>query len=559
MRTGILLGAAAMAAVLAAVDGGSPWNKEHNRKMAAKVSLLARSESGRAELSGHLSSLIEGTAQAEAEQTEQGAGFDIKFVPANSSVFDPDLSHTFAVVPHQAFVLGYADNTHLKGYQGKDVVQLGDYYAFANFGAVTDCNSPDFNDVDGIVGFGMPSAAAPAPAPPPSMMSGMSPAAAPPPASLPMPLLFALTAKGSDDANDNRVQRRAFSFLSSDKAAEIHLGGFDPEAIEGQLFLTPSISTHDYSVVAVSLMFGGTELLNFVPKDPRFRYVPAIMDSGTSCLVMPDNDINGLLEGSPFAKWKALVKDTAHPVMQEPFVLNIAGRTFEIPYDTWFLADSNQSCVQPAPPGFPGLLVGDVFFRRYLVMFDLQHYPESVIIGFAAQKKDYKPLAYYGETGRSNHYAMKLSVAKKPNVNVSKAPPGYNLPFATDRIPVYNQLETQYFINISVGNPRQNFTVIFDTGSSVFGIFTKCIPNAPSYGRCVFGGGPVGDGALLIEGAVFVMSLSVFFCAVGICINMYFRKQHDEQERKARKMGGKAGGESAYSTDMLKNYYSSAP
>ena len=38
---------------------------------------------------------------------------------------------------------------------------------------------------------------------------------------------------------------------------------------------------------------------------------------------------------------------------------------------------------------------------------------------------------------------------------------------------VYNQLETQYFMNISVGNPRQNFTVIFDTGSSVFGIFTK--------------------------------------------------------------------------------------
>jgi len=280
MRTGILFGAAALAAVLAAVDGGSPWNREHNRKMAAKVSLLARSEAGRAELSGHLSSLIEGTAEAEADQADQGAGFDIKFVPANSSVYDPDLSHTFAVVPHQAFVLGYADNTHLKGYQGKDVVQLGDYYAFATFGAVTDCNSPDFNDVDGIVGFGMPSAAAPAPAPPPSMMSGMSPAAAAPPASLPMPLLFALTAKGSDDSNDNKVQRRAFSFLSSDKAAEIHLGGFDPEAIEGQLFLTPSISTHDYSVVATSLMFGGTELLTFVPKDPRFRYVPAIMDSG---------------------------------------------------------------------------------------------------------------------------------------------------------------------------------------------------------------------------------------------------------------------------------------
>ncbi len=42
-------------------------------------------------------------------------------------------------------MLGYADNTHLKGFQGNDVVQLGDYYVKADFGAVTDCDSPDFN------------------------------------------------------------------------------------------------------------------------------------------------------------------------------------------------------------------------------------------------------------------------------------------------------------------------------------------------------------------------------------------------------------------------------
>jgi hypothetical protein len=65
--------------------------------------------------------------------------------------------HTFCLqVPKQMFLLGYADNTHLKGYQGRDVVQVGDYFVDTKFGAITDCNSPDFNGVDGIVGFGMP-------------------------------------------------------------------------------------------------------------------------------------------------------------------------------------------------------------------------------------------------------------------------------------------------------------------------------------------------------------------------------------------------------------------
>jgi len=137
----------------------------HNVEQAQRLSMLARTEAGRAELSSHLSMLVENQAQAEAEQKEQGEGFDIAFVPANSSVYNPDNSHTFKVVPKQSFQLAYADNTHLKGFQANDVVQLGDYYDFANFGAVTDCNSPDFNDVDGIVGFGMPSPTAAAPPP----------------------------------------------------------------------------------------------------------------------------------------------------------------------------------------------------------------------------------------------------------------------------------------------------------------------------------------------------------------------------------------------------------
>jgi hypothetical protein len=70
----------------------------------------------------------------------------------------------------------------LKGYQASDVVMLGEcvqtagktativaqrarltsarrYQGFSTFGAISYCNSPDFNGVDGILGFGLPVAA----------------------------------------------------------------------------------------------------------------------------------------------------------------------------------------------------------------------------------------------------------------------------------------------------------------------------------------------------------------------------------------------------------------
>mmetsp|Transcript_13271 Transcript_13271/g.30524 ORF Transcript_13271/g.30524 Transcript_13271/m.30524 type:complete len:585 (-) Transcript_13271:197-1951(-) len=508
-----------------------------------------------------------------SSSSSAASGFKIPFYPKNSTVYDPTKSKSFHVVPKQMFLLAYADNSHLKGFQSKDVVQLGDFYVETKFGSITDCNSPDFNGVDGILGFGMPvqhqAAAAPQASGIAAMMSGGG-AGQKPPATLPKPLLFALTDRTSRDNTRNKfLRRRAFSFLSTDCntshskeqspkrecKAEIQLGGYDPAAVSGKMFLTPSITINDYVVVALSLKFGDVELLEFTPKNPRLRYLPAIMDSGTSCLVMPDSTMNGLFKDSPYSKWKSIVQNTHKPAVKDNFYLNIAGATFEIPYDDWWLTLSNQSCVQKAPPGFGGLLVGDVLFRRFVVLFDLRHYPETVVIGIGKQNKDYIPAQRHATIS-------KLPATKRvpTSVGTEHAPPKYKAPMAVDRIPIHNQEMTQYFINVSVGTPRQQFTVIFDTGSSVFGIFTRCIPNAPSYGKCTFGGGTSGDSGMLVEGAIMILTFAVLCSVIGIFANLYYQRRHDREEKLARsKSKGKNPSNSSYGPERLAGYYGAVP
>jgi hypothetical protein len=46
-----------------------------------------------------------------------------------------------------------------------------------------------------------------------------------------------------------------------------------------------------------------------------------------------------------------------------------------------------------------------------------------------------------------------------------------------DHVPIsINDKRTEYFVNVSVGSPRQSFTVLIDTGSSTLAIFSKLAP-----------------------------------------------------------------------------------
>ena len=311
--------------------------------------------------------------------------------------------------------------------------------------------------MDGIIGFGLPK---------PGEEGNQ----------LPRPVLWALTDKDPSDfyaaaVRDSNAQNlhRKFSFFSTDDAAEVQLGGYDP-ATCGEMFYTPSLSPTDFIVGVTSVLFGKSpddaiELLQF--RDPTgAEYLPAILDSGTSCLVLPGDELDGKLSNVPFDDFSSLwAKDKS-------FYIRIGGKLHEVPFSSWYLARTNQTCVQPSPSGMQGLLIGDIFFRSYMVEFDMED-ERRPIIGIAKLNDLYRPVGSNAMSYYNIHRvpSQKLALLRGEE---TMYPADHTLRLEqVDQIPIFNKKGTQYFMNVAVGTPPQSFTVIFDTGSAVFGIFTR--------------------------------------------------------------------------------------
>ena len=151
-----------------------------------------------------------GGGKAQRQQKKDQQLFSESFIPEQSRHLDVQADSTFAAEADKTFDLHYADGSHLRGFTGKSVVALGDYEAEAPFGVITDCNSPDFNGVDGILGFGLPHRGR----------------------NMPRPILFAVT-----DANPDLPLK--FSFYSTDDDAEVVLGGYDPSSVSEAMWCVP--------------------------------------------------------------------------------------------------------------------------------------------------------------------------------------------------------------------------------------------------------------------------------------------------------------------------------
>jgi hypothetical protein len=381
-----------------------------------------------------------------ADEKSSNKLFDEEYRPQDSRHFKVSESSTFVPQSFQTFDLNYADGTHLRGFSGADQVYMGDYKATAPFGVITDCNSPDFNGVDGILGFGLPKTGS----------------------NLPTPVLFAMTDAENKDTNAASLKRK-FSFFSTNDAAEVQLGGYDPATVSGTMWYIPAMSDKDFIVGTTSLKFGKTlqdsvELLKFIDPSTKKFGAPSIMDSGTSCLVIPADRMQGQLTNVP---WDDFSKNWDH---HKSFWLEIGQKQWEIPFESWYLAETDQTCVQPSPAGMQGLLVGDVFFRQFIVEFDMTD--RTPVIGIAPLNPHYRLVSQNTLASFELHQAPRGKLLLLKGAETMYPAEHSETLTQVDRIPVVNKKGTQYFMDVGIGTPKQKFTVIFDTGSAVFGVFT---------------------------------------------------------------------------------------
>jgi len=401
--------------------------------------------------------------------------------------FDVLKSSTLEMFPTDSFVLHYADTTELRGFHCKDHVKFGRVTGDLSFACLYHCNSPDFNDSDGILGFGR-------------VVNDDR---------LPSPLFTSLTDPNNLLPGSPQLSPK-FSFLSTPKEAELQIGGYDPSSIVGDMVFIETIRPQDYTVRVSSLKFGSSlddaqELLQF--SQPTVQSLAGIVDSGTSCLVFPGHNVHGYLKDNPFALFSAASSKLSSTNPVGSFWITIEGHQFEIPKSAWWLDQTQEACIESSPAGMNGLLIGDVFFREYLVQFDVSA-PDKTVVGIGKLRHDYHPVKKLEQRRVVNVDASSQSLAqtlhvmpafKKSGRTLTQRPvtrlaalqspvTGLSSDVLLDEMPVFNRHGTQYFVKVSIGQPLQHFTVIFDTGSAVFGVFIRSadLPKDISFSRMRF-------------------------------------------------------------------------
>jgi len=371
------------------------------------------------------------------------------------SIFHPSQSSSFKLVKKGNVNVTFLDRSNLVGYDGEEFVQLGAYRPLTRMGFITDYNSAEFDDVDGILGFGWG--------------GNFNRSAS---------LLKTLSQRSRQSWNitqpeDFTPMPRKFAFTASDLGAELQLGGYDPASLAEDMKLFPMVSS-TYSVNVTSITYNGVELLRFKSQRVNWTAVseqpssgpsstdayPGLFDSGTTCNLLPNTDVHGTFEEAP---WAIFDRENSKLQHTKDLVYTIGGSKFSVPTSVLECVEGTQSA----------LILGDPWFRKYVVFHDLVHDKfQQNHMGLAKRNPSYqlKKPDPEGASQLNQHRTenaanglQKLAVTRATQMLVSK-------------VGLQSESRVTYNIDISVGTPPQKLTVIFDTGSFMLAVFADKPP-----------------------------------------------------------------------------------
>ena len=392
--------------------------------------------------------------------------------------FRPKESSSFRIIPgtHKVNV-SFLDDTMFKGYDGSDFVELGQYRISTRLCFITETEGRSLWNVDGILGFGL-------------VEFKRTPA-----------LLETMSQKERKDWGIKQpgkiLDKRQFTFVATNTGAELQLGGYDSEAIEGKMSWTnhyriPSETkgsgVEEYNVKLTSLRLGNHQLLEFGPHNES---VGALLDTGTSCLTLPRTKMGVSFTTTPYSEFISATHAAGISLFGRgstpSLFFGIDGEEFELPYMAWH----TQGCVQSSEKDF---ILGDPFFRHYVVLFDMVKKPYRYGIGRRNKKyrivsQSHPDVPYFLTDQHLHEYANRVPAkmaVQRHHTNVRRGilhedfetPSLADDPEVLSRVPGTNVNNLQYTIDMSVGTPPQKMTVIFDTGSYMLAVHSKEPTNA---------------------------------------------------------------------------------
>lgn len=415
-------------------------------------------------------------------------------VPASEATslptFDPSRSSSLSLRTDQPLRVTYADaDTELSGFRCSDDVRLGNYKSRASFACFTSAQNqrlwPEMGN--GVLGLGPKAQKR-------HDLDG---------AKLPVPLLDAMTGPNAVDSNAKGLPSK-FAFMATKDAAELQMGGYVPGSIQGKMRTVQSTSPKMYRLNIKSIRIGDSfeganELLSFRPEAP-YSAVPALLDTGSPCIMLPNNREGANLLRSPYQLYQSHDKHwdkmyiTVEGIDQG---LEISRKDLEVEHHTFLdqaWGTTLRPCVMPVtwdmqPPHQTPIVLGAVFFRAFNVLFDNSRASATVppLIGLGKVNRQYNPIGisdYAVDTqGGDGALVHRIFVQHTPAHIVSKGP---------EELGLANPNGHQFFAQLFVGTPAQPLRVVVDTGSPLFGIFVS--PKAVSQYTGVQGGGSAPQG-----------------------------------------------------------------